>query len=73
VLSPFGVDPMAPNLGTKAGADRNAVRLEQANKEDTKTLGENRGQCLSSDPNAFLPEPVIGPDDSFPRTPDWFL
>jgi hypothetical protein len=26
VLSPFGADPMAPNLGTKAGADRNAVR-----------------------------------------------
>jgi hypothetical protein len=72
VLSPFGVDPVAPNLRTKAGVDRNAVRLEQANKEDTKTLGENRGQYLSSDPNAFLPEPVIGPDDSFP-TPDWFL
>jgi hypothetical protein len=72
VLSPFGADPMAPNLRTKAGADQNAVRLEQTNKEDTKTLGENRGQHLSSDPNPFLPEPVVGPDNSFP-TPDFFL
>jgi hypothetical protein len=64
---------MAPNLRTKAGADRNAVWLEQANKEDTKTLGENRGQHLSSGPNAFLPEPVVGPDDSFPTPDCWFL
>jgi hypothetical protein len=72
VHSPFHANPVAPNLRTKAGANQIAVRLEQGNKEDTKTLGENRGQHLSSNPNAFLPEPVIGPDESFP-TPDWFL
>jgi hypothetical protein len=72
VLSPFGIDPSVPNLRTAAGANRNATRLAQKNTEDTKTLGENRGQYLSSDPNAFMPEPVIGPDDSF-SMPDWFL
>jgi hypothetical protein len=27
---------------------------------------------LSSDPNPFLPEPVVGPDNFF-STPNWFL
>jgi hypothetical protein len=55
-----------------AGAERNANRLEQANRADVNTLGETLSVYLSSDPNLFLPEPVVGPDDSFP-TPGWFL
>ena len=37
VASPFGVDPSEPNLRTQAGADRNAVRLQQADREDANT------------------------------------
>ena len=45
--------------------------MTQANLEDENTLGENTRYC-SSDPNCFLPEPVIGPDDTF-SPPAWFL
>jgi hypothetical protein len=72
VTAPCGLDPSAPNLRTRACAERNATRFEQASREDTKTTGENQGQPLAPNPKAFLPEPVFGPDDSFSGQ-DWFL
>ena len=68
--SPEGVDPREPNRLLIAAAVRNEARLERANIEDTKTLGEHN--YCSNDPNCFLPEPLVGPDDTF-EPPPWFL
>jgi hypothetical protein len=70
--SPFGVDPSSPNPRKIAGAERNKVRLAQANREDKQTLGEKCRRSLPTNPAMFLPEPVTGPDDSF-SAPNWFL
>jgi hypothetical protein len=40
------------------------------NLEDETTLGEIN--YCSSDPNCFLPEPAVGPDDTF-DPPAWFF
>jgi hypothetical protein len=64
--SPFGVDPHSPKLRTVTGTERNEKQLVQANREDDENmLGEMRGRYLAVDLAAFLPEPAIGPDDSF--------
>ena len=67
--SPEGVDPLAPNKLLLNAAARNDNRLAQANLEDTTTLGKI---YCSSDPNCFLPDPVVGPDDTF-VPPAWFM
>jgi hypothetical protein len=41
-----------------------------ANLADEDTLGEPH--CCSNDPNCFLPDPIVGPDDTF-QPPPWFL
>jgi hypothetical protein len=69
--SPQGVDPLAPNKLLTEAASRNDSRLEQANIEDENILGERHNYC-SSDPNCFLPDPIVGPDDTF-SPPTWFL
>ena len=66
------MDPRTPNKLLIEAAARNDVRLAQANLEDATTLGENTTRYCSSDPNCFLPEPVLGPDDTF-SPPSWFL
>jgi hypothetical protein len=68
--SPEGVDPRAPNSLLLEAAARNEARLVQANLDDETTLGEIN--YCSSDPNCFLPEPAVGPDDTF-DPPAWFL
>jgi hypothetical protein len=68
--SPEGVDPRAPNSLLLEAAARNEARLVQANLEDETTLGEIN--YCSSDPNCFLPEPAVGPDDTF-DLPAWLL
>jgi hypothetical protein len=65
------VDPLAPNKLLIEAASRNKIRLTQANHEDKTTLGE-QPHYFSSDPNCFLPNLVLGPDNTF-RPPDWFL
>jgi len=70
--SPEGVDPLAPNKLLLEAAERNKIRLQQANLEDETTLGEQQKSYLSSDPNCFLPTPIVGPDDTF-RPPPWLL
>ena len=69
--SPEGVDPTAPNKLLLEATARNENRLTQANREDENTLGEPKDHC-SSDPNSFLPEPIVGPHDIF-RPPPWFM
>ena len=69
--SPEGVDPAAPNKLLLEATARNENRLTQANREDENALGEPKDHC-SSDPNSFLPEPVVGPHDIF-RPPPWFM
>ena len=44
--------------------------LEQANLNDKDTLGEPN--YCSADPNCFLLEPIVGPEDIF-KLPTWFL
>jgi hypothetical protein len=73
IWSPFGVDSRSPNLRTVAGTEHIQKQLAQANHEDENTLGEMRGRYLAVDPAAFLPEPDIGPDDSFLAPADRFL
>ena len=46
------------------------VHLAQANLNDTKTLGEQN--YFPGNPNCFLPQPIVGPDDTF-EPPPWFL
>ncbi len=60
---------MTPNESLLAAAARNENRLAQANLDDEGTLGEI---CCLSDPNCFLPEPIVGPDDTF-QPPAWFM
>jgi hypothetical protein len=67
--SPEGVNPKTPNKLLMEAAARNDSRLAQANLGDTNTLGKS---YCSSEPNCFLPDPVIGPDDSF-VPPAWFM
>jgi hypothetical protein len=72
VTAPCGLDPSAPNLRTRACAERNATRFEQASREDTKTTGENQGQPLAPNPwrpalrhlslNQFLDLTTLSPD-----------
>ena len=65
-MSPEGVNSKVPNKLLFAAVARNESRLEQANLEDKDTLGDPiTNNCCSSDPNYFLPEPIMGPDDHF--------
>ena len=50
------------------GPERNSTGTSHL--DDTKTLGEPN--YCSFDPNCFLPEPIVGPDDTF-ELPPWFL
>ena len=61
--SPEGVDPKSSNMLLLAAAAWNESRLEQTNLDDTKTLGEPN--FCSSDPNYFVPEPIVGPQRHF--------
>jgi hypothetical protein len=54
-----------------AAAARNETQLTQANIEDEDTLGEPKPYC-SSNPNCFLPERIVGPDDTF-QPPAWLM
>ena len=67
-----GVNPEAPNTLLLAAAARNETRLEQSNLEDQTILGKPKKYYISSDPNCFLPDIILGPDDTF-RPPDWFM
>ena len=69
---PEEVNPKLPNkLLLAATVACNKIRLEQANLEDKDTLGGPSNYC-SSNPNCFLPEPIVGPNDTF-EPPTWFL
>ena len=67
---PEGVDPTAPNKLLLAASSRNEARLKVANLADADILGEPH--YCSNDPNCFLPDPIVGPDDTF-QPPPWFL
>jgi hypothetical protein len=69
---PKGADPKAPNELLLVAAAQNKNRLEQANLEDQAMLGETKKHHLSSAPNYFLPDPMIGPDNNF-WPPAWFV
>jgi hypothetical protein len=71
LLPPRTVDPKTPNKLLLAAAARNETRLTQDNIEGENTLGEPKHYCLS-DPNCFLPDPIVGPDDTF-QPPAWFM
>jgi hypothetical protein len=66
--SPEGVDPKATKKLLLDAAARNENWLAQANLGNTNTPGKNH---CPSDPNCFLPDPVVGPDDTF-VPPAWF-
>ena len=66
---------------TRQSVARNAHRLREANANDASILGESQptksraltGEpFLPTDPRAFFPEPLLGPDDSC-DPPAWFL
>ena len=70
--SPEGAGPKAPNKLLLAAAAQNKSRLKQANLEAENAPGELKKNSCSSGPNSFLPEPIVGPDDTF-QPPPWFM
>jgi hypothetical protein len=61
-----------PNKLPMAATARNENRLTQANRKDQNALGELTRNCCSSDPNYFLPDSMLSPNDTF-QPPPWFM
>jgi hypothetical protein len=68
--SPVAVDPSSPNPRLQQATQQNLAQVDEANLQDTVTIGELG--YLTADPAFYFAAPVEEPDDSF-DAPDWFL